>query len=141
MGAREQGLLHADGREGRRECADRYKRLLAPLAGTITPPVEHSWSRSVFHLYVVRYADRKELQAYLGTRNIGTGIHYPIPLHLQTAYKGRGYKEGDFPVSETVSCEILSLPMYPQLTSDQQYRVAEAISELVEKQDSVALAS
>jgi len=69
----------------------------------------------------------------LTASKIGTGIHYPIPLHLQKAYHGLGYKEGDFPVTERVASQILSLPIYPQLQSDQQYKVAEALGEFVDR--------
>lgn len=115
----------------RRERAAVYNKLLAPLAGAFVLPCEPSWSRAVYHLYVVRNSDREGLRAYLAERNIGTAIHYPIPLHLQKAYQHLGYREGDFPVSERVAREIVSLPMYPQLQRDQQQRVAAAISELV----------
>jgi dTDP-4-amino-4,6-dideoxygalactose transaminase len=117
----------------RRELAAGYRELFAPLAGLVLAPAEPSWSRGVFHLYVVRHEDREALKTHLGERNIGTGIHYPIPLHLQTAYRGLGYGEGDFPVCEKLAREILSLPMYPQLRPDQQKRVAEAMHEFAEK--------
>jgi dTDP-4-amino-4,6-dideoxygalactose transaminase len=116
----------------RRERAALYRRVLAPLADHVVLPVEPSWSRSVYHLYVVRHPDRQGLQAHLAARNIGSAIHYPIPLHLQKAYQGLGYKEGDFPVSERVAPQILSLPMYAHLRSDQQQEIVEAIAEFVE---------
>jgi dTDP-4-amino-4,6-dideoxygalactose transaminase len=116
----------------RRECVELYKRILIPLADNVVLPVEPSWSRAVYHLYVIRHADRQGLQAHLGARNIGAAIHYPIPLHLQKAYQGLGYGAGDFPVSERVAPQILSLPMYPQLRAAQQQKVAEAITEFVE---------
>lgn len=118
--------------EQRRECAAFYGRLLAPFSENITLPTEPSWSRGVYHLYVVRHTDREGLQAHLGAKGIGTGIHYPIPLHLQKAYRGYGFRAGDFPATESVASGILSLPMYAQLRSDQQERVAEAIGEFVE---------
>ncbi len=118
--------------EQRRACAALYGKILSPLKKTVALPVEPSWSRAVHHLYVVRHTDREGLQAHLGARNIGTGIHYPIPLHLQKAYKGLGYKEGDFPVCERAAQQILSLPMYAQLQPDQQRKVAEAMAEFVE---------
>ncbi len=83
-------------------------------------PFEPSWSRAVYHLYVVRVPDRQEMQNSLKAAGIGTGIHYPVPLHVQQAYRGLGYRNGDFPITEKVSAEILSLPMYPQLTEEQQ---------------------
>lgn len=112
----------------RRERATLYGRLLADLAEDVVTPFEPSWSRGVYHLYVIRHADREALQAHLASQGIGSAIHYPIPLHLQKAYKDLNYKPGDFPVSEKVTPEILSLPMYPQLHADQQRRVVEAIA-------------
>jgi len=125
----------------RRECAAVYEKLLAPLADALVLPYEPSWSRAVYHLYVVRTPDRDGLRVHLGTKNVATGIHYPIPLHLQKAYRGLGYSEGDLPVSEKVAREIVSLPMYPQLRPDQQQEVAAAISELVGSKLSAALIS
>jgi dTDP-4-amino-4,6-dideoxygalactose transaminase len=123
----------------RRECAALYGRILGSLAETIVLPIEAAWSRGVYHLYVIRHSDRKGLQSHLTSRGIGTAIHYPIPLHLQKAYQGLGYKQGDFPVSERVAPQILSLPMFAQLRTDQQERVAEAIADFVgRKQPSLA---
>jgi len=96
--------------------------------GIITP-YEPSWAKAVYHLYIVRTRKRDELQKYLSENGIGTGLHYPIPLHLQKAYVDLGYTEGDFPITETVASEILSLPMYPQITTDQQQYVATKIHE------------
>ena len=92
-------------------------------------PQESEWTKGVYHLYVVRVQDREALQAHLAQAGIGTGIHYPIPLHLQKAYQHLGYKNGDFPVTERVALEIVSLPMYPQLKRDQQDEVAGAVKE------------
>jgi len=77
----------------------------------------------------VRTPMRNELQKHLTDAGIGTGIHYPIPLHLQKAYAWRGWKRGDFPNTEAAADEILSLPMFAGLTPDQQKRVVEAVSE------------
>ena len=90
-------------------------------------PFEPSWSKAVYHLYVIRTADREALMNHLKKVGIGTGIHYPIPLHLQKAYASLNYRLGDFPVAERVAAEIVSLPMFPQLTAEQQARVAEEI--------------
>jgi dTDP-4-amino-4,6-dideoxygalactose transaminase len=122
----------ADWNRQRRSCAALYEKLLAPMVPSVILPQEPSWSRGIYHLYVVRHADREAVQSFLGSRNIGTAIHYPIPLHLQKAYTELGYQEGDFPVCERVSREIVSLPMYPQLQPEQQCRVAEAMSAFVE---------
>jgi dTDP-4-amino-4,6-dideoxygalactose transaminase len=82
-------------------------------------------------LYVVRVQDRTGLQKQLAEAKIDTGIHYPVPLHLQQAYKHFGYKQGDFPVTEQVCSEILSLPMYPQLEAEQQRTVVQKTAEFV----------
>jgi dTDP-4-amino-4,6-dideoxygalactose transaminase len=115
--------------EQRRECASRYQELLASLSGSITLPFEPSHSKSVYHLYVIRTPQRSELQDQLNQAGVGTGIHYPIPLHLQKAYAAMNHKLGDFPVCEQVAAQCLSLPMYPGLRADQQRNVAETIAE------------
>jgi len=110
----------------RREIAARYNRLLSASNGLIAP-MEPSWSRAVYHLYVVRTRFRDDVLKYLSENGIVCGLHYPVPLHLQKAYSGIGYREGDFPVSEKVAKEILSLPMYPTLQVEQQARVIDKI--------------
>jgi dTDP-4-amino-4,6-dideoxygalactose transaminase len=123
-------LRHLSGwNEQRRAAARIYDQLLAPMSGSVVCPVETSSSKSVFHLYVVRTQFRNELQKHLTDAGIGTGIHYPIPIHLQAAYTSRGWKRGDFPVAEAAADELLSLPMFAGLTPDQQKRVAEAVSQ------------
>lgn len=117
----------AEWNEKRRRIADRYNKLLAGIPGVITP-FTPDWSRAVYHLYVIRVEDREGLQKHLSEAGIDTGIHYPIPLHLQKAYSSYGYSTGDFPVTERIAAQILSLPMYPQLTHAQQDRVVEQIS-------------
>ena len=112
----------------RREAAARYNQMLSSVDGVVTPH-QPSWSRPVHHLYVVRVADREGLQKHLADAKIDTGIHYPIPLHLQKAYEAFGFKKGDFPVTEKVAMEILSLPMYPQLQPTAQTRVVQKIQE------------
>jgi dTDP-4-amino-4,6-dideoxygalactose transaminase len=111
----------------RRERATEYNRLLKSVDGAVVPPYEPLRSRAVYHLYVVRTADREGLMDHLGKAGIGTGIHYPIPLHRQRAYEALGYKAGDFPVCEKIAAEIVSLPMFPQLTAAQQARVVQEI--------------
>jgi dTDP-4-amino-4,6-dideoxygalactose transaminase len=117
--------LHA-WNEQRRKHANRYTALLQGLDGVMTP-VEPGWCRGVYHLYVIRTRERDALQKYLLDRNIVTGLHYPIPLHLQKAYAGYDFAEGDYPESEVASREILSLPMFPGLTEEQQDQVVNAI--------------
>src|SRR5271168_28457 len=112
----------------RQAAAVEYDRLLADVDG-VTAPYQPEWSRAVYHLYVIRVADREGLQKHLAEAKIDTGIHYPIPLHLQKAYESFGYKNGDFPVTEKIASEILSLPMYPQLQAPAQARVVQKIQE------------
>jgi dTDP-4-amino-4,6-dideoxygalactose transaminase len=117
----------------RRENAKRYDELLYELGG-VTPPFEPLYSRSVYHLYVIRAQRRDALQKYLAEQGIATGIHYPLPIHLQNACVGLGYEEGDFPVSERLAEEVLSLPMYPELTYGQQQEIVESIRAFLGKE-------
>ncbi len=121
----------AEWNERRRQCASRYRELLGEAAEGINLPFEPSWSKSVFHLYVVQVQNREQLQKHLSDSGIGTGIHYPIPLHLQNAYKHLGYHEGDFPVCEEAAPRILSLPMFPGLTREQQERISRQVLDFV----------
>jgi dTDP-4-amino-4,6-dideoxygalactose transaminase len=125
-------LRHLAGwNQNRRQLAHRYHELLSELSDSVSIPREANWTKGVYHLYVVRVQDREALQAHLAEAGIGTGIHYPIPLHLQKAYSHLGYKAGDFPVTERVASEIVSLPMYPQLQAEQQDHVTQKIKEFV----------
>jgi len=127
------GLLHvklghlAKWNAQRRERAAEYGRLLQSADCGVKPAYEPSWSKAVYHLYVVRTGDREGLMNHLKEAGIGSAIHYPVPLHLQKAYSALSYHGGDFPVTEKVSAEIVSLPMFPQLTAQQQGRVVEEI--------------
>lgn len=121
----------AEWNDKRRACAARYQDLFGSEHEGIVLPYEPSWSKAVYHLYVVRVQDRSQLQMSLGGVHIGTGIHYPVPLHLQNAYASLQYGEGSFPVTERVAAEILSLPMFPGLAGDQQSRVVQKVMELV----------
>jgi len=115
----------------RRDIALRYDTLLAGSEGGVTLPHQPEWSRSVYHLYVLRVADRIQLQKHLDEAGVSTGIHYPIALHLTKAYEGLGFRVGDFPVAEKAASQVLSLPMFPGLTSRQQDRVvAEVLKSL-----------
>ena len=112
----------AEWNEKRREAAGRYRELLA--GQPVILPHEPKWANAIYHLFVVRIESRSEAMEFLSEAGIGSGVHYPIPLHLQKAYSHLGYKEGDFPVAEKAAGEILSLPMFPGLTSEQQQLVA-----------------
>ena len=108
--------------------AARQHRSTAAL-NPIIPPYEPEWSKAVYHLYVIRTKRRDDLQKYLLENGINTGLHYPIPLHLQGAYRTMGLASGSFPITETVAKEILSLPMFPGLTSEQIEYTASKIKE------------
>lgn len=97
----------------RRLVAALYNEL---LAGTpVVTPYTADWAEPVYHLYVIRTANRDALQQHLNAAGIASGLHYPIPIHLQPAYRELGHQEGDFPIAEAYAKEILSLPMYPEL--------------------------
>jgi len=129
LDAMQAGFLHvklahlANWNSARRERAAEYNKLLEGVEGSIVRPFEPSWSRAVYHLYVVRTADRDGMMNRLKDAGIATGIHYPIPLHMQKAYDYLNYRQGDFPVTEKIATEIVSLPMYPTLQPEQQARV------------------
>jgi dTDP-4-amino-4,6-dideoxygalactose transaminase len=125
----------AEWTEKRREAAARYRQLLSREA-EVTTPHEPDWSEGVYHLYVIRVEDREGLVKQLAQEKIGTGIHYPVPLHLQKAYADSPYTAGDLPVTEKVTSEIVSLPMFPTLTAEQQVRVADAVLRSVQQRAS-----
>jgi dTDP-4-amino-4,6-dideoxygalactose transaminase len=112
--------------EARRGAAARYDEMLAGQAAVETPRTAPG-NKHIFHLYVVRVPRRDEVLAKLNAEGIGAGIHYPVPIHLQGAFKHLGHRRGDFPVAERAADEILSLPLYPQITAEQQKRVADAL--------------
>jgi dTDP-4-amino-4,6-dideoxygalactose transaminase len=121
----------------RNRAAQRYDQLLQDLAPHGIAPLEnHTSGGHVYHLYVVRITancalDRDALQASLNDLGIQTGIHYPIPCHLQPAFQHLGYEEGRFPHAEAMSQEMLSLPMYPGLSDADILRVVDSIKDLV----------
>ena len=115
----------------RRANANQYTRLFEESGKPVQTPYEPSWSRAVYHLYVVRTDDREGLIAFLKDAGVGTGIHYPIPLHLQKAYTQLNYRRGDFPHAEKAAEEIVSLPMFPTLTSQQCSQVVDAVQRFV----------
>ncbi len=119
-------LLHLeDWNQARRRIADLYRAALVDL--DIVLPFEPEYLKAVYHVFAIRSPRRDELQEHLRNEGISTGIHYPIPLHLQPAYKDLGYKEGDLPVAEECARQVLSLPMYAELSPDQVERIAEAV--------------
>jgi len=131
------GLLHVKLKHlsswnvSRQERARKYNELLSAVSADIKPPFEPSWSKAIYHLYVIQVENREAVQAALAKENIGTGIHYPIPLHLQKAYANQGYRAGDFPVTERAAERILSLPMFPTLSEADQVRVVETLGRIV----------
>lgn len=121
-------LAHLAGWNRQRvEAAGRYAGLLEGVQGVNVPALldgnEHVW-----HLYVVRVAERDRVMAAMQDAGIGVGIHYPVPIHLQAAFAHLGHGPGDFPVAEAAAAEILSLPIFPGITSAQQERVADALA-------------
>jgi dTDP-4-amino-4,6-dideoxygalactose transaminase len=111
--------------EGRRRVAKRYSELLAETP--LRLPREAAGTESAWHLYTVRHPRRDELKKYLEENGVGSAVHYPVPLHLQKVYAPLGHKAGDFPVTEKAASEVLSLPMFAELTDAQIKRVAEVV--------------
>ena len=115
----------------RRAAAERYHTLLSQVTEVIRPRVldgnEHVW-----HLYVVRVPDRDRVLKELHAAGIGAGIHYPVPIHLTPAFAGLGYSGGAFPVAERLAPELLSLPLFPEITSSQQERVVSVLMTAVQ---------
>jgi len=118
--------------EARWRNAALYTNLLTG-SGIVTP-VEDPDSTHVYHLYVVRTPRRDGLQAYLREQGIGTAIHYPVPIHLQPFYAGNGFRRGQFPVTEGLCDEIISLPMFPEMTTEQVEHVAANVAEFLVKE-------
>ena len=116
----------AEWTEQRRRAAELYGQALAGIA-EIRVPDEAHYARHVYHLYVIRAQRRDDLQRYLTERRIATGLHYPVPLHLQRAYAHLGHARGMLPTTEACADTILSLPMFPEITESQIARVAETI--------------
>jgi dTDP-4-amino-4,6-dideoxygalactose transaminase len=114
--------------EARRTNAARYDELLAEIP-QVDRVSEAPFTRSAYHLYVILVENRDDLQKYLQEKGISTGLHYPLPLHLQKAYAHFGYKKGDFPIAESAAERLLSLPMYPELTEEQIDYVCSSIKE------------
>ncbi|QNG60233.1 DegT/DnrJ/EryC1/StrS family aminotransferase [Bacillus sp. PAMC26568] len=120
--------------EKRRTLAANYSELIKEAIGdSIVVPEEREGNFHVFHQYTLRVQNRDELQKYLNEQGVQTMIYYPLPLHIQPVFKELGYNEGDFPVSEKATGEAISLPMFPELTLEQQKYVVEKISDFYKK--------
>lgn len=124
--------------DGRRRAAAQYNKLLAGVPD-ITLPFEAPYSRHNYHVYAIRTAQRDQLMQKLGERGIGTGIHYPVPVHLQNAYASLGHRRGSFPVAEECADTFLSLPMFPELTDAQIQTVVTELKALVRERKGVAV--
>jgi dTDP-4-amino-4,6-dideoxygalactose transaminase len=113
--------------EARRTHAVEYRRLLQDAGVEI--PIEAPYARHVYHIYAIRTRDRATLQRTLQANGIGTGIHYPVPVHLQPAYEDAAYGPGNFPHAERAANEVLSLPMYPELSFTNVEMITAAVKE------------
>jgi len=121
-------LRHLDGWNAARQAhAAEYTGRLSRLSGVVTPTVPDGCEH-VYYQYTIRVPKRDRIQQALADRGIATAVYYPVPLHLQPLYAGLGYERGDLPQAESAADEVLSLPMYPELTSEQIERVAEALA-------------
>jgi dTDP-4-amino-4,6-dideoxygalactose transaminase len=122
--------------EGRRQNARRYARLIdeAGLGEQVRVPAEPAGSVHTYHLFVVRVPHRDQLQAHLAGKGIGTGVYYPVPLHLQPCFAALGYRAGSFPEAERAALDTLALPIYPELTAEQQDYVIHSIVEFLRRQ-------
>ena len=111
--------------EGRRAAASRYNEL---LAGSEYPtPAELAHNRHVYHVYAIRTSNRQQVQEWLQSQDVQSNIHYPVPVHLMAAHQDLGYQAGQFPYAEAAANEVLSLPMFPELTDEQTSQVANAL--------------
>ena len=122
--------------EMRRTNAERYLQLFtdAGLTEQVTLPVERPAAKHIYNQYVIRTAGRRdELRQFLTEKGIGTDIYYPVPLHLQECFAYLGYRAGDLPEAERAALETLALPIYPELTADQQAYVVDSIREFFEQ--------
>ncbi len=119
--------------EARRRNADRYRDLLAPLAATgrVRLPVEPDGCRHIYNQFVIRVGDRDRVKAGLDARCVGTEIYYPVPFHLQECFRDLGYRKGQFPAAEEAAGCTLALPIYGELTEDQQRFVVDSIARVI----------
>jgi dTDP-4-amino-4,6-dideoxygalactose transaminase len=120
--------------EKRRDIAKAYG---AGLPSEIIKPVEMPWARHVYHVYVIRTPDRDELKEWLESKGISTGMHYPVPVHLQEAWRQYGGEEYSLPVTEKITSEILSLPIYPELSKEEVDYICECVREFCRSKSGV----
>ncbi len=113
--------------ERRREISENIKYQISNIKYQIILPFESSYSKHVYHLFVIRTKKRDELKEYLDRKGIQTAIHYPVPIHLVSSFKNLRYKKGDFPEAERASQEILSLPLYPEMTNKEVLQIAKSV--------------
>lgn len=118
------------GNQLRRSHAAHYDQALAGIEEVITPATA-DFARHVYHVYAIRVQERDEIIRFLGDKGIGCGVHYPVPVHLQEAYRGLGYGPEDFPITERCAAEFISLPMFPELTPEQVETVTQGVKEAV----------
>jgi dTDP-4-amino-4,6-dideoxygalactose transaminase len=122
-------LPHLDAwNNARRALADRYHSSIC--AGKPQPPLEQSWARSVFHIFAVRTLHREAAIAEFRLRGIETRIHYPVPIHLMDRFKDLCYAEGSFPEAEKAADEVLSIPIYPELTNSEVDTITDSLREI-----------
>lgn len=124
-------LKHLD--QNNRLRRSRAGKYTGAFAGTpeIRTPIEANFARHVYHIYAIRVADRDTVMSQLEQDGIGCGVHYPVPVHLQDAYRSLGYEKGAFPVSENAAAEFISLPIYPELTDEQIEFVTDRVQDAV----------
>jgi dTDP-4-amino-4,6-dideoxygalactose transaminase len=126
--------------EARRRHARTYDAAFAHVHGVLTPK-EAAYARHVYHLYVLRVKNRDQMLKNLGEKGIQCAIHYPLPLHLQDAYRALGYEIGSFPVSERVAGEIISAPMFPELAKEEISAVVESFTAELQGQSQGSVAN
>jgi dTDP-4-amino-4,6-dideoxygalactose transaminase len=115
--------------EARRQNSARYTNLLADLTEVRTPEVPE-WATPIYHVYALRTHDREQFIQAMAEKEVACAIHYPVPLHLQEAYRPLGYQAGSFPVAEKAAAAEVSLPMFPELTAEQIEYVVQCVKEI-----------
>ncbi|HEU0209518.1 MAG TPA: DegT/DnrJ/EryC1/StrS family aminotransferase [Candidatus Udaeobacter sp.] len=116
------------GNDLRRQHAAHYTEAFSNVEHVVAP-LEADYAKHVYHVYAIRVPERNEIMEFLARKGIGYGVHYPVPVHLQEAYRALGYEKGAFPIAERTAEEFLSLPMYPTLTHTQRNLVVEAVKD------------